>query len=215
MKEWFSIIGQGILYVGVFGMYVLGIYHSSDKHNDSEALIWSPFALYRGVEFFFHDYSKEWKAELDNVSYFLENMRYENPPEFNKEFQEFQSKYDEFSSEGKSYLQTFGRNLLNYRISILDDVVQTIYDMEYGDHFILKLSDKTKSLRDKLKEFGMSNHFDFEDKVVDEINSSLNNIMNQVSYEKFVNLKLQSPENINSQKELYQFAFNRIFKKVS
>lgn len=211
MKEWLTIIGQGTFYVSLFGLYALGVYHSYDKHNDADALIWSPFAIYRGAEFFFHDNSKEWKAEIRNVAYFLESWTNNNPPTFNSEFTEFKKRFNDFSDEGKKYLKEFAQCLLKYRRAYSVDFKNSIMALKLGEEFWFNPSSNTTVLKSKLQVYDLKNQLEFEDKQIAEIVEAFNRKLENATYGELEDLKNYYEIFINSQSEMYDLAYNEIF----
>jgi hypothetical protein len=212
MKDSASTIASGLFYFSMFALSVLGIYHSYDEHDDDGYLIWSPFAIYRGAEFFFHDDTKEWRAELPNVAYFLETMSYNNPPKFNTELAEFKERINDFSEDGKYYLKSFADSLLAYRRAFQEDFKNSILALEWGEEFKFNISSKTTLLREKLEAYGLKNQFDLEDKSMSAIYTDINNKLYTASYDEFEDLKIKVESNDKIQAETYKYAYNEIFK---
>lgn len=211
MKEILQTSMTMIYYFSLFAIYVLGIYHSYDKHDDETYLILSPFALYRGVEIFFHSNLKDWESELPNVVYFLHNMNYDNPPDFNKDFSEFKKRINDFSDEGINYLNLFATDLLNYRIGWLDDFEASVNNLNWGEKYNFVISEKTKKFRNKLNDYELEEHFNLEDKSMIELSNYINENLDKTDYERLENIKLDVHLSIKTQKEVYNFAYKRIF----
>ncbi len=211
MSDWLETVGAGVFYVAMTGLFFIGIYHSYDKHDDA-LYIWSPFAVYRGIEFIFHDDEEEWESELPNVTYFLNNMNYDNPPDFNSDFNEFKKRIDDFSDDGILYLRDFADVFLAYRMAFDYDFESSIQNLEFGDdvHFIISAS--TKKLRDKLTDYGFENHLELEDKTMANLAENMNENIHEVTYDELEDMKSEIKINSKTQKEVYNFAYKRIFK---
>lgn len=212
MKDFLSTIGQWLFYVSLFVLSVLGIYHSYDKHEDDDYLIWSPFAIYRGAEFFFHDDSKEWKAEFRSIAYFLETWNSNNPPSFNSEFAEFKERFNDFSEEGKSYLKNFADSLLAYRKAYQADFKNSIMTLEWGEELRFKPSSETIMLKNKLQAYDLKHQLEFEDKQITDIVATFNQKLAIATYDELENLKSYYEVFINTQSEMYDLAYKEIFE---
>lgn len=211
MSDWLETVGAGVFYVAMTGLFVIGIYHSYDKHDD-EAYLWSPFAFYRGIEFIFHDDEEEWESELPNVTYFLQNMNYDNPPEFNNAFTEFKKRIEDFSDDGILYLRDFADVLLAYRKAFADVFESSIQNLKLGDEINFIISVRTKKLREKLKDYGLENHLEFEDKAMDNVIEYMNENLHEMTYDKLEDIKSEMKINSMTFKEVYNFAYQRIFE---
>lgn len=211
MKYELSEIGSGFFYFIIFALSGLGIYHSLSKHDDGY-YIWSPFAIYRGVEFFFHDNEKEWRAEISNVMYFLDGMEITNPPEFNSEFKIFKEKINDFSDREKDSLKVFAETLSNYRYSYAKDFENAITNLKWGDELNFYFSLETTTLKKKLLGYGLENRFDYEDKSVNGAIEQIKERIKSGDYDEFSAMKDNVKFNLLKNKERYDFSFAEIFK---
>lgn len=209
MKERLIIIAKTIVLISAIGLSILGLYHSK-KHSDGK-YIYSPFALYRGVEYFFHNDLEDWRAELKNVVLVINNMEYKNSPEFDAEFKEFKKRIDDFPVNGKDYLREFADDFLEYRLSWIDDFSNSIINSYWGTKLNFVVSAKTKSLKNKLNLYRLEDQVEFEDEAMKEMEIMYNTEIETVPYNEYERIKTELPANCNFIKERYRLAHKKIF----
>lgn len=73
MKNSLTSIGLTILPVVFAFFYISGVIHSCNKHSDSDMIRYSPIAVYRGVEMFWHDDFRgvDWDQKLKSDAFVL------------------------------------------------------------------------------------------------------------------------------------------------
>lgn len=115
MKSIPGLIGMLLVWTLVLWAELGGLYHSYTKHNDVVlAFFIPPVAVYRSVEFFWHDDFKgvNWDKRLPNdikaCLYFLAEYAHEeaNIVQLNKDLEEFSSIINKYPEDKRDYIKS-------------------------------------------------------------------------------------------------------------
>jgi hypothetical protein len=120
------------LYLILIADYGVGFIHSFKKHGTADGIIGTilfPWAMYRGVESFFHnDYSGvDWDKRLDtdmkNCIYFITEGTADetNVYKLNEDLDEFSAKISAYPKDKRQFLMDGCRKYITYLIGIIDE----------------------------------------------------------------------------------------------
>lgn len=133
-----------LLFYAVYTLFVLlfinGCLHSFRKHpEDPNWLQYSPLAIYRGVEYFWHDdfAGVNWDKRLSSDVYVAMElmMKIQNTTEvetLSSEFEKFSNKISDYPGEKKEYIKNAIVNFVNYSLAVSEDMVSFIEEIKGG-----------------------------------------------------------------------------------
>jgi|GEM_PF-5217153 len=186
-KEALKSILQGILLLIFIPLYVLGTYHSCTKHkDDSDLLRYTPMAIYRGIEFFWHDdfAGVNWEERLRDdalvcfntlTKCYSENLDLDD---FNTKVSEFSKRISKYPEEKKEPLKHVSQSYIKYANSFRKDIEKAIQATSQESPFHLHYSYRTQELEDQIcKMFHPEDCINLRNTLklaVDEVNNQVN-----------------------------------------
>ncbi len=166
MKHSISSIFIILIYIIGFCVYGLGVFHSFKKHDLNDAMIGTvafPWAMYRGVEFFWHDDFSDvnWKKRLPNdmrtCVYFLNQgiINNSNQYQFNEDLEKFSSKIKDYPNDKKKFLTDGSRKYIHYIQSLTNDVISSFNKYFLTSNFEITFSKNTIELEKQLSKYNL------------------------------------------------------------
>lgn len=225
MKNTIISIISFIVWISLFADYGIGVVHSFKSHGVNDGLIGSvlfPWAMYRGVEFWWHDeYSDvDWEnrlsSDMQSCVYFIGvvNEKGVNKYNINEELEKFSKKINDYPLDKKKYLLNGTKTYISYSNSFTNDFLASIIGYQKNGEFNYKQSAATKKLEIELSNFKLNEEIAFNKK---EIEKSIKEIKD-VFQNDFDNIDYYNAENIenlirNSTK-LRNKEYKRIFRSL-
>ncbi|MDX9782915.1 MAG: hypothetical protein RBT35_08065 [Bacteroidales bacterium] len=150
---------QGIFGLLFSALYILGVYHSYTKHpNDLGIVRWSPYAVYRGVEFFWHDdfAGVNWEERLRddaNKCIRLLNRSYSediDQAKFDKAIEEYKKTLKKYPEDRIEVLRIVSQNYIKHSNSFFRDIFRAIDNMNINTVSLVSQSYRTKELEEAI-----------------------------------------------------------------
>lgn len=211
----------------IIGLYILGMYHSCSKHDEPDMLRYSPFSLYRGIEFFWHnDFAGvNWDERLKENGkasvFFLYTSLKEstNPHELNKNIEVFSKDIKNYPKDKLDLLKTVSKTYIGYEKTFGEDLLNAVkYHINYSEN-IFSYSGKILELDNKLKQLLPKEYYEQIVKTTKDTYPQINGIYEKLDEldEAGKNERIIGMENYltNAQSNLritYKKIFNEDFK---
>lgn len=120
-------------------LYVAGSIHSCNKHKDDEDIVrYSPFAVYRGAEMFWHDDFKgvDWERRQKEDAFILFQMMTtpygEAPETVNAEIDKFREKIKGYPKSRVNFLKNSGRVYSRFISTVNKEIRSYLDSLEAG-----------------------------------------------------------------------------------
>jgi len=135
MKEVLKSFVVIIFYLASFLDYGVGLIHSFKKHGIADGLIGAiafPWAMYRGVEFWFHNdfsdvnWDKRLESDMKTCVYLFSQAQMGNKIELNESIEKFSNKINEYPAEKKRFLVDGARLYLTYFDKISINIIASL-----------------------------------------------------------------------------------------
>ncbi len=135
MKEVLKSFVVIIFYLASFLDYGVGLIHSFKKHGIADGLIGAiafPWAMYRGVEFWFHNdfsdvnWDKRLESDMKTCVYIFSQAQMGNKIELNESIEKFSNKINEYPAEKKRFLIDGSRLYLTYFDKISINIIASL-----------------------------------------------------------------------------------------
>lgn len=158
-----SDIAQGIFYFLFMGLWINGCIHSASKHKgDSFILSETPIAIYRGVEFFWHDdfAGVNWEERVkDDVGTTIDLMSSSTTASYNidnvkQQINDFSQKISTYPKNRKIEIEKGVKQYLRFGKVLTTDLVNYVNTFDPNNPYTeYTLSDETKKLGDSLDNY--------------------------------------------------------------
>jgi hypothetical protein len=148
-----------VFYILIFGLIINGCVHSCKKHKDDPDWVQhSPLAIYRGVEYFWHDDFKglDWDKRLSSDVYVMFELMSAigNTTEVEtlaNEVEKFSKKIEDYPKDKKEYLKVAFIRFTNYSMSVSEDMISYLTQLKDGEDVNPKKWNKaSKPLQDSI-----------------------------------------------------------------
>lgn len=225
MKDAISSILVGLFYLSLFADYGIGVVHSFKKHGIADGLIGSvifPWAMYRGVEFWWHDdygnvnWEKRLTNDMQTCVYFvaLVNDKTADKYQINENLEKFSEKIKDYPADKRQYLLDGTRKYILYSNSLSSDFLTSLNDYKTNGNFNWTTSATTQKLETELANFKLKEDIDVSKKGIEELSKQMQNNLPSdtasIDYDKIKDIETT----INRSIELQQKEFRRIFKSL-
>lgn len=215
-----------VIYIAVLADYGLGMYHSFKKHGVTDGVIGTivfPWAMYRGVEFWWHDdfsdvdWDQRLSGDIQTCIYFVASTNDKSSDKFqiNEDLEKFSKKINEYPSDKRQYLLLGTKKYIQYSNSLIVDFLESLKEYRRNGYFNIAPSDSTRKYENELSNFfklkeemGLSKMV-FED-LNKQIKDNLPNDNSEIDYDKINQVETR----VNLSLELQLRESNRIFKTL-
>ena len=228
MKGAISSILTFVIYISLIGDYCLGVFHSFTKHGIADGAVGTvlfPWAMYRGVEFWWHDdygnvnWDKRLSSDLQTCIFFVNSVNEKNVDRYqkNEDLEKFSEKINDYPLEKKQYLIDGTRKFIYYSNSLIDDFSASLNEYKKKGKFDFILSISTKKLESELSKFDLKEDIDLSRKAIEELNKEFqNNLPNDTTSQDFdkiknieTSIKLAKEMQKKESKRLFKYLFNQ------
>lgn len=194
MKNTLATIG-GYLFGAVFlFLWGKGCIHSENKHpNDYDWQRYSPYAVYRGVESFYHkdkdkfadvDWDKRLTLDMRSIVYFLNegSSKEGNIYEVNENIEEFSGKIKNYPIDKKTFLKKGTRRYIEYSTISTNEAISKMMNYYETGVYNPEFSDSAKVLERELE-----NTYKLKE-VVEAFHTGMTNVSNVLNKEEKVSV---------------------------
>ncbi len=225
MRRIISSILTILLYVSLFADYGLGVVHSFKKHGVVDGIIATtlfPWALYRGIEFWWHDdyadvnWDKRLTNDVQTCIYFISSANDDNVDKYqiNENIEKFSDKIKDYPKEYKQFLRDATKKYILYSNSISIDLLYSLKEYTNTGTYDLKKSKETINLETELYNYKLKDDIDMLKEVIEEINQDMKNNLSNDSTGEYIDKIILMEESMNYQIEIQQKEYKRIFKNI-
>ena len=210
-------------YILIFSLLINGCFHSFKKHKDDPSWLQeSPLAIYRGIEYFWHDdfAGVDWKErnqrDMKMVSYFfLKYLADSAKYKLLKEVDEFSNDIVKYPPKQLAYLKTGAKEYILMDLQISSDVKKYCVNYFKGDTSAFMYSEESNNYLTHLKK-----KFYFEEDMSSfELNKTLHNRLripegeqkDRIEVEHYLELL---DNNYSATINNYKIAYKDIFKEA-
>lgn len=160
---------SGLGGVIVIGLFILGDYHSCTKHkDDSELITYTPLAIYRGVEFFWHNdfagvnWEERLKEDGKSCIHFLNQAidKSINPHELNKNIEIFSKDINKYPKDKLEILKTVSKFFIEYSMTFYINVQKAMKYYFNNREINLSYSGEILTIESKLKKYLPQEYFE-------------------------------------------------------
>jgi hypothetical protein len=214
-----------LIYFAVVASYFTGIVHTFKKHNKIEALVSIgafPWAIYRGIEYWWHDDFADvnWKERISSDALqgiaLIQTCAQQdaNTYQLAKDLNEFASRVNKYPADRLKELKEKLKHYISYEISVSTDILNAVKGAESGGSWRVVFSEQTHSFEKQLFDDGLG--FQIEslkgnrDQVMNFLNGSNFKKLTREEWLKFVK---EMEIVLQFQKSEYKRAMRIIFKK--
>jgi len=161
------------------GLFLLGIFHSFHRHSASDGVIgivFFPWGMYRGLEFWWHDdhadvvWEKRLPSDMQTCIYFLSEATTEgaNKFELNNNLEEFSNRVSKYPKDKREYLIKGVRKYIEFSNSVQTDLKTSLEEYLEGEKFQWITSSKTEKLEVELREYYLYKDIELLNRAFDE-----------------------------------------------
>jgi len=225
MKDIISSILTFVIYISLIGDYGLGLYHSFNKHGVGDGILGAivfPFAMYRGIEFWWHDdygnvnWDKRLTSDLQTCVYFITSVGDKTSDKYkiNENLEKFSEKIKKYPADKRQYLLDGTKKYILYYNSLGNDFWTTLNEYKKNGNFNLTTSDATKKLVNDLSNFNLKEEIAVSKNGIEEVNKQMQNNLpsdtSSIDYDKIKDMETS----MKLVMELEQKEYKRIFKSL-
>lgn len=157
MQSKLSTVFTFIFCILFLGLLVNGCFHSSTKHKDDPFWIQqSPLAIYRGVEYFWHDdyAGVNWKEKIDDdaetaIELIMSSNSGQNIDETKTQMRNLSEKISKYPKDKRQEIEKIVRRYLSFIFKITDDFTSYVNNFPIDSTF--RMSSSTQKIIDSLK----------------------------------------------------------------
>ena len=150
-----------IVYVAIILTYPVGLFHSYKQHSTKDLIFGAiafPWAMYRGVEMFWHkdddgvDWNKKLASDIRSSIYLFNEGSYKdgNVSQVNSDIEQFSNRVNEYPADKKKYLMTASKAYIRYMLSVTHDSNNSMNAYFNTGVYEVKFSDSSNKFKSDL-----------------------------------------------------------------
>jgi hypothetical protein len=223
MKEVLKSFVVIIFYLASFLDYGVGLIHSFKKHGIADGLIGAiafPWAMYRGVEFWFHNdfsdvnWDKRLESDMKTCVYLFSQAQMGNKIELNESIEKFSNKINEYPAEKKRFLVDGARLYLTYFDKISINIIASLDTYIKEGRFEIIQNSSVEKLENELTKYYLKEE-------VSSVKIGMEDLKKKIQLDFPLDSNISDRKNIINLKNSIEFQlrnqktdFRRVYKQI-